>query len=272
MAGNKGIQAVVSMEQFNRVLFLAKNDFKAKFAGSYLGILWAFVQPVMSVLVYWFVFEVGFRAGASTGYPFVLYLVTGIVPWFFFSDALSGGTNALLEYDYLVKKVVFKIEILPFVKVISALFVHLFFIVFTVLLLCLYGYYPHAAFVQIFYYLCCNIVLVLGLSYLCSAVCVFFRDLKQIINIIVLQLGMWMTPIMWDAKSMLADHPTILNLIKLNPMYYIADGFRDAMLFGRFAIGEKLLWTLYFWGFAVAVMGIGLYVFKRTKVHFADVL
>lgn len=84
---------------------LAKNDFKTKYAGSYLGIIWAFIQPVITVLVYWFVFEVGFRGGSdSLPVPFVLYLVAGIIPWFFFQDGLTGGTNSLLEYSYLVKK------------------------------------------------------------------------------------------------------------------------------------------------------------------------
>ena len=110
------------------VLSLAKNDFKTKYAGSYLGIVWAFIQPIVTILVYWFVFSVGLKAGTVSDYPFVLYLVSGIVPWFFFQDALNGGTNALIEYNYLVKKVVFKISILPIVKIISALFVHVFFV------------------------------------------------------------------------------------------------------------------------------------------------
>ena len=120
------------------IFSLAKNDFKTKYAGSYLGIVWAFVQPIVTILVYWFVFSVGLRAGNADDYPFVLYLVSGIVPWFFFQDALNGGTNALLEYNYLVKKVVFKISILPMVKVISAMFVHCFFVVFALLLSSLY--------------------------------------------------------------------------------------------------------------------------------------
>ena len=112
---------------------LSKNDFKSRFSGSYFGIIWAFIQPVVTVLVYWFVFEKGLHAGrinlrSGIDVPFVLWLVAGLVPWFFFSEALCGGTNALIEYSYLVKKVVFKVSILPLIKVISALFVHLFFV------------------------------------------------------------------------------------------------------------------------------------------------
>ena len=91
---------------------LAGNDFKTKYAGSYLGIVWAFVQPVVTILVYWFVFS-AVRNPAGREVPFVLWMMAGLVPWFFFQDALNSGAGALIEYSYLVKKVVFKIEVLP---------------------------------------------------------------------------------------------------------------------------------------------------------------
>ena len=118
------------------VFSLAKNDFKTKFAGSYLGVIWAFIQPVVTILVYWFVFQkamgVGeqpIRSGGSA--PYILWLTAGLVPWFYFSEVLSAGTVVLHEYNYLVKKVVFPINILPVVKAVSSLFVHGFFVLFT---------------------------------------------------------------------------------------------------------------------------------------------
>ena len=111
------------------VFSLAKNDFKTKYAGSYFGTVWAFVQPIVTICVYWFVFGLALRNGSDKGVPFVLWLIAGLVPWFFIQEGLTGGTNALLEYNYLVKKVVFNIRILPVVKVFSAVFVHCFFVV-----------------------------------------------------------------------------------------------------------------------------------------------
>ena len=88
---------------------LAKNDFKTRYAGSNFGVLWALVQPVIIVLVYWFVFQIGLNAGSQAvkeglEVAFVLWLTSGLVPWFYFSEALTNGTNSLLEYNYLVKK------------------------------------------------------------------------------------------------------------------------------------------------------------------------
>ncbi len=187
------------------VMKLAKNDFKTRYAGSYFGTFWAFVQPIVTIMVYWFVFSVGFRQNTDgIGIPFVLYLVAGIVPWFFFQDALVGGTNALLEYNYLVKKVVFNISVLPVVKIISALFVHGFFVVFTIILYAFYGRFPDWYYLQILYYSICVFILSLSLVYISCAVVVFFRDLTQIINI-GLQVGVWLTPIMWVADTALTD-------------------------------------------------------------------
>ena len=99
---------------------LAKNDFKTRYAGSYLGTVWAFIQPIVTVTIYWLIFGHGLKSGQSLDVPFIVYLVCGIVPWFYCQEVMSGGTNTLLEYSYLVKKVVFNIRVLPFVKVLSA--------------------------------------------------------------------------------------------------------------------------------------------------------
>ena len=261
---------------YNRKLIfdLAKNDFKTKYAGSYLGIIWAFVQPVVTVLLYWFVFEKGLRAQgintkAGIEIPFVLWLIAGLVPWFFFQDAVNGASNTLLQYNYLVKKVVFKISILPIVKIISAFFVHAFFIIFMLALYSVSGYFPGITAVQIVYYSLCTFVLALGIGYITCAVVVFFRDLTQIIGI-VLQVLMWMTPIMWNMEGMELS-PVLTTIFKLNPMYYIVNGYRSAL------INHTWFWnypnqTLYFWIVTMLIFGAGVFVFKKLQVHFADVL
>ena len=253
----------------NRALIwnLAKNDFKTKYAGSYLGIVWAFVQPIVTVLVYWFVFQVGFRSAPVADFPFVLWLVAGLVPWFFFSEGLMNATNSMIEYSYLVKKVVFKISVLPIVKIISALFVHMFFIGFVVVLYAIYGYMPDLYMLQIIYYSFCMFIFVLGISYSTCAIVIFFKDLTQIINIF-LQIGVWMTPIMWSQTMIPHKYQWVL---KLNPMYYIIEGYRDALI-NKVWFWDRFNQTIYFWIIAIGLFGIGSIVFKRLKVHFADVL
>ncbi len=248
---------------------LAKNDFKSKYAGSYLGIVWAFVQPVVTVLVYWFVFAVGARPvmPENTNYPFVLWLIAGITPWFFFSDAWGQATGSLLAYEFLVKKVVFKISILPIIKVISCLFIHLFLTGVGCVLLILCGFYPNLYWLQLFYFTFCAFMLVLGMSYVTCSIVVFFRDLGQIISI-ALQVGVWITPIMWRLDGLSRKWQV---LFKLNPVYYLVDGYRMALL-DHMWFWEHFYSTAYFWIFTCAMFLLGAMVFRRLKVHFADVL
>lgn len=259
----------------NRALIgkLAKNDFKTRYAGSYLGIVWAFIQPVVTIVMYWLVFEKGLKAGAQIGrdgieVAFVLWLSAGLVPWFFFSEALNNGTNALLEYNYLVKKVVFKISILPIIKIISALFVHIFFVAFLLVLFACYGFFPDLYTLQVLYYSACMFILVLALCYTTCSVVVFFRDLSQIISII-LQIGMWATPIMWPFASTV--DAKFQWIFKLNPMFYVITGYRNALI-DKHWFWETPLLTLYFWGFVAVAFVVGTIIFKKLKVHFADVL
>ena len=254
---------------------LVKNDFKTRFAGAYLGIIWAFVQPVVTVLIYWFVFDKALGARAQIRgelpLPYVLWLVSGIVPWFFFSDCVSAGTVALVEYNYLVKKVVFNIDILPVVKVISSIFVHIFFVAFTVLLFLLFGYMPDLYMLQALYYSLGVLILALGIAYLTSAVSVLFPDVRQIVNI-ALQVGIWMTPIMWNIDDMKSKIPeAAMVILRCNPLYYIVMGYRESFI-DKAWFWEHPGMTAYFWVFTAVVFWLGVTVFKRLKVHFADVL
>lgn len=251
------------------VFSLAKNDFKTKYAGSYFGTVWAFIQPIVTICVYWFVFGLALRNGADRGVPFVLWLVAGLVPWFFIQEGLTGGTSALLEYNYLVKKVVFNIRILPVVKVFSAVFVHCFFVVIILVIYTFMGYPPDLYALQLLYYSFCTFMLILGVTYLTSSVAVFFRDLTQMINI-ALQVGVWVTPIMWNFSD-LGLTGLLTTILKLNPVFYIVQGYRDSLI-DKVGIWEHPALTLYFWVFTVIVFILGTKLFKKLQVHFADVL
>ncbi len=248
---------------------LAKNDFRKRYAGSYMGALWALAQPVVTVVMYYIVFDklMGSTGRGAEGVPFVLFLTAGLVPWFYFTEALNNGTNAMREYDYLVKKVVFKISILPIIKVIAATFIHVFFVAVLLVVAAFYGYYPNIYTIQIIYYSFCMFVFVLALCYATCSVVVFFKDLTQIINI-VLQIGIWATPILWNMDSVPYKWVFIL---KLNPLVYIVGGYRNA-IYGKEWFFQDFFSTMYFWIVTVVLFGIGGAIFRRLKVHFADVL
>lgn len=247
---------------------LAKNDFNKKFKGSYLGAFWAFVNPIITILVYWFVFEIGFRSGVRPeGYPFVLWLICGMVPWFFFSEALTSATTSFSEYSFLVKKVVFKISILPFIKILSSLFIHLFFILFMAVILLIYGFMPTLSWLQILYYAFCTIALLMGVGFTSASILPFFKDMAQVISIVI-QIGFWLTPIVWSLDIVPGN---LQFLFELNPFYYIAEGYRDAFLNNRW-FWEKPFDTLYFWFVTIIFLAVAVTIFRKLKPHFSDVL
>ncbi len=250
---------------------LAKNDFKTRYAGSYLGMVWALAQPVVTILLYWFVFGTIMQSkqqvAGNIDVPYVLWLTAGLVPWFYFAEAIGSGTNALLEYNYLVKKVVFKISVLPIIKIIAATFIHVFFAAIMLVVYFCYGYAPSVYLLQLIYFSFCMFLFVLALSYATCAVVVFFRDLNQIISIF-LQIGMWATPILWNINQL---SPTMQVVFKLNPIFYIVNGYRSAM-FERTWFWQDFYSTMYFWIVVILLFGFGALIFKRLKVHFADVL
>ncbi len=251
---------------------LAQNDFKTRYAGSTMGRVWAFVQPVVTVAMYYFVFGLIFPARAQLAAsgieaPYVVWLTAGLVPWFYFNEALVSGTSALIEYNYLVKKVVFKISILPIIKIIAATFIHVFFACVMLVMYFCYGFKPDIHLLQLVYFSLCMFVLVLACSYATCAIVVFFKDLSQIIQI-VLQIGMWATPILWDITQIPEQYRIIF---KLNPVFYIVNGYRSA-LFEKQWFWEDFYSTMFFWITTAVVFCLGSLIFKRLKVHFADVL
>lgn len=251
---------------------LSKADFRKRFVGSYFGVVWMLIQPIVTVLIYWFIFgPSGFKSTPPIpNSSYIEWLVPGIAPWFFFSEALNTGTNCLQEYHYLVKKVVFQVEILPMLKVISSLFVHGFFVIIMYGVFLLGGNAPMLTWIQVVYYAFAASMLALAISYLTSAVTVFFKDMAQIVSI-CLQFGMWMVPIMWSVEMFPSAPSWLEQVLKINPVYYIVVGYRDSMLTGNW-FWERPMLTVYFWGVTIVLMLLGLKVFKKLRPHFSDVL
>ncbi len=244
---------------------LAKSDFKTRYVGSYYGLLWEILQPLSLIFLFWFVFEFALGIKTVEGVPFALWFIIGLIPWFFFSDAWSNATNALTQYSFLVKKMVFKVEILPTVKVISSLLTSAIFHVILVFVLIIYDVGLQLSSLAILYYLFCNAVLVWGLGMMTSAIVVFFKDMRQLLAII-LQFGIYLTPILWSQNAIPEGWHWFITL---NPMAYVVNGYRSAIL-GELALDP--LTTCIFWAMTIVIVIAGSIVFQKLRPHLADVL
>lgn len=249
------------------LLELTKNDFKQKYVGNILGIFWAFIQPTAMIAIFWFVFQVGFKSQPVDNFPFILWLVSGMFPWFYFAEGLSTGTNSIMANSFLVKKVVFRVSLLPLIPLLSAVAIHIFFIFFMFGMFMYYGYMPDIYWLQIPYYLFAMSVLLIGLSWITSSIVVFFKDIGQLVNIVI-QFGFWLTPVFWNMSTIPEKYHWI---IKLNPMVYIIEGYRNSVVYHKW-FWQDINMTLYFWMVTGTLFVIGAFTFRKLRPHFADVL
>lgn len=246
---------------------MIRRDFTDRYLGSCLGLVWAFIHPVATIGVMWFVFQVGFKAQPISNYPFILWLSVGIVAWNFFAEGCTRAASSILDRGFIVKKVPFRTSLLPLVTIGSALVVHLLFLGILLGMFACYGYFPDIYFLQLPYYLGALLFFLVGLSWITSALTVFLRDVPQVVSL-VLQIGFWSTPVFWGAGML---PPQFQRWLKLNPMLYIIDGYRDAFL-GQAWFWERRETAVSFWIAAVAAFVVGGLLFRRLRPHYADVL
>ena len=249
------------------IIQLTKRDFQNRYIGSSLGFLWSIIQPIANIVILWLVFTKGFKAGPINNVPFIVYLSLGIISWEFFSQSLLGSTSVFQEYSYLVKKISFKIAILPIIKILSSAITHMIFITICIIIL----FYNNISFsfiwFQTIYFMSAVMILTLGLGWITSSLQVFFKDIAQLITIL-LQIGFWTTPVVWNFEIV---PPHLQFIFKLNPMYYIITGYRDSFV-NQLPFWHDKLSMIYFWTVTLFILLIGVLIFKKLRPHFADVL
>lgn len=251
---------------------LTKRDYKNRYIGSTLGFIWSIIQPLVMLLVLWVVFEKGFNSGPIIGsngqvIPFIAWFTLGLIAWNFYAETTTAITGVFQEYSYLIKKVNFKLATLPIVKIISSLITHGIFLIIALLIMAFSGISFSWYWFQVFYYLIALMVLLLGLGWMLSSIQVFLRDVTQIVAV-VLNIGFWMTPVVWNLNIV---PPEYQNYFKLNPMFYIVEGYRNSFLFHQ-PFWHRPQQMIAFWGFTFLVLILGVILFRRLRPHFPDVL
>ncbi|HUU41818.1 MAG TPA: ABC transporter permease [Desulfatiglandales bacterium] len=249
------------------IISMAKREVATQYVGSILGFIWTFINPLIMIFVFWVVFSVGFRVQPKNDVPFVVWLTAGMAAWFVFSDIVNGSAGVVISNAHLIKKTIFHSQILPIVKIASSLVAHLVFL-FLLIILIIFQKMPFSFYyIQFLYYFLCMCALSLGISWAVSALNVFIRDVGQIVGVL-LQMGFWATPIFWDINIM---PPTVRFIFKLNPMFYIVQGYRESFIYFS-PFWRHPYQSLYFWLVASVVFISGAMIFKKLKQQFADVL
>jgi lipopolysaccharide transport system permease protein/teichoic acid transport system permease protein len=260
------------------ILELTHREFRSRHLGSGLGLLWAFVHPAVMMCLYYIVLGKLLAPGTltytrTTGevrvVQFLPWLLAGLLPWFLISDVLAASASAITDNRFLVKKVVFNVGLIPVIRLLSNVPVHLFLLLAIQLICWTMGYPPCWHSFQILYYLGAGMILGIGWALLVSAIVPFHKDALQMVAVI-LQIAFWITPLIWNPERF-TDHPLAKKLIYLVPTTYIVQGYRDSMVYHEWFWIHPLA-TAYFWVFAIGMLILGGSVFARLRPHFADVL
>jgi lipopolysaccharide transport system permease protein len=249
---------------------LARREVLGRYRGSLLGLGWSFVSPLLMLGVYTFVFVGVFKArwpGAESGggVEFALQLMAGLMVFNLFAELASRSPHLVLEQPNLVKKVIFPLEVLPWVAVLSAAF-HWFI---NAVVLCLAvavvrGGLPVSA-LALPLVIAAFLPFLLGLSWFLSALGVYVRDVGQMM-VMVVSMGMFLSPVFYSSKAL----PEILqNWMWLNPLSFVIESVRAVLLQGLWPDWGGLL--AYAAG-ASAVAVLGASFFRLTRKGFADVL
>ena len=142
------------IEYKNQVVKLAKSDLQKTYRGAALGWAWAIIKPTVTIFVYWFAFAIGLRMSKDVnGFPYFLWLIAGVVPWFYMSEMITGGTDCIRKYSYLVTKMKFPVSTIPTFVNISKFVIHLMLIYIVIIIFRLFGYTPDIYLLQLPFYM-----------------------------------------------------------------------------------------------------------------------
>jgi lipopolysaccharide transport system permease protein len=245
---------------------LVARELKARYRGSVLGFFWSFINPLLLLLIYTFVFSVVLPNRAPDTQPYALFMFCGILPWTWFSSSLLESSNVLIAGGNLIKKVLFPAEVLPIVTVLAN-GVH--FLLGLPILAAFLLYYRHApvSLAEAAWFpvvLLVQLLLTLGLALIVSALTVHFRDIKDILSNLV-TFWFFATPIIYPMTMIEAKYRWLLNL---NPFTHLAVSYQEILFYpGPFGHWKWLVAL----GFASAVLFlVGFFLFDRLRDSFAE--
>ena len=207
---------------------LAKSDLNKTYKGALLGWAWAIIRPASLIFVFWFAFTIGLRHGKPVdGYPFFLWLIAGMIPWYYMRDMLNSGSSSIRRYKYLVTKIKFPISTIPTFVSMANLAVNTGLIVIMMIIFWLFGYAPTIYYLQIPF---CILLMFLfwtawGLfSGILSAISSDFLNLIKSLT----QALFWLSGILYDARTI--EQPIIRKILLFNPVTILVNGFRNVFI------------------------------------------
>ena len=247
---------------------LGKNDFKNRFANTSLGAIWGFLQPFVFMITYAIVFQFILRTGSSGSYPYAVWFFPGMAMWQWLNDSIMSASNSIRTYSYLVKKVVFPVDIIPVMSIVSNSFISFFLFLVSIVVCLIFSYIPNL--LMLLYILFAAVCLIIAITRFTAALTTLVPDFEQALGIIM-QLCFWFTPIVWNL-NMVDNNPILQSILQCMPFTYLVTGFRQVFIEGNIVTQGYGFYTIVFWVITIGIFCWGNYIFNKNKKDFADVL
>lgn len=263
------------LKHFYLIRRLSLYELKSNNETNYLGVAWELINPCIQILIYWFVFgsirqraDVDIATGETI--PFILWLLTGFIVWIFFYKGTIQASKSIYSRLRMLSKMNFPLSVIPNIVVFSNFYIHAGMTVVAIVILNLSGFYISVHYIQLLYFTLGLIAFIFSLALITSTLSTIIRDVHMFLNA-TLRMVLYLSPILWPIAAYMKI-PTIITVIKLNPLYYIIEGYRAALFGTEWYMVTHWQYSLYFWGLVVVLFMIGATLHVKFRRHFIDYL
>src|SRR5690625_4344659 len=267
----------VLKEQFKHFYLIRRlslYEIKSKNRNNYLGMAWEILNPVIQILIYWFVFGtiIG-RAPIKVGgadVPFFTWLLAGFFLWMFCYQSIIQGSKSIYTRLRMLSKMNFPMSVIPNFVIFSNFYIHLVLLAITIIIFQLLGFYITIYYFQLLYFIFASICLLFSISLITSTLSTIVRDFHMFLNA-TLRMLLYLSGVLWPI-TLLAKFPLVMNLMKLNPLFYLIEGYRAALFGTEWYFIAHWQYSLYFWGLVLVIFIFGSMLHVKFRRHFIDYL
>ena len=253
----------------NQIFKLAKADLVKTYRGAALGWMWAIIKPAVTIFVYWFAFTIGLRAGKSVnGFPYFLWIIAGVVPWFYISEMITGGTECIRKYSYLVTKMKFPVATIPTFINISKFSIHVLLIAIVIIIFMVLGYMPDIYLLQLPVYMLLAFLFLNFWGLFSSLLGVISKDYSNLVKSFITAL-FWLSGIMWNPDTI--GNELVRKLLNLNPVTFLVSGFRNCFI-NKIWFWEQPKRLIYFLIITAILLILAIATYKKLRKDIPDVL
>ena len=258
------------MQFFYLVRRLSVYEIRSLTSGNYLGAAWEIINPAIQILIYWFVFGFGMRQKEPIGdIPYFQWMFAGILVWFFINASVMKASKSIYSKIRMLSKMNFPMSVIPNYVIFAQFYPHLILIGLAMLILQFLGFPISIYYLQLPLYIVALLVFLFSLSLITTTLTTIARDVQMILQS-VMRLLFYLSPILWLPIEKLPE--SFHFWVKLNPFYYIIEGYRYSLLGQGWYFLENPLYTLYFIVITALTLMVGSYLHVKFRSQFIDFL